>query len=134
MMRRDGIDYDAAKNRLQAFLREIPLHLHKLDRAALEAQAAVTGRVFRPGSPSIEQRCVNYLRHQASAYDEIVRKLNTAIEGIAWADLRQKKLPHANRASFGRTRGHPSATTRQVNRPCSRWPAVSAWSGRRVAV
>lgn len=63
--------YETAKRQLDKFLHEEPLRLQTLDRAALEQQAMPSKR----GASTLEQRCVNYLRHRASAYEEILKKL-----------------------------------------------------------
>jgi hypothetical protein len=63
--------YEAARDALCKLVDEMPLHLQHLDRAVLEARAAKNGGK----SQTLEQRCVNYLRHSASAYDAIVNKV-----------------------------------------------------------
>src|SRR5262245_18873094 len=81
-MTQDRTAYDASTKALKEFLCNVPLNLQKLDRTTLETQVEATGRAFRRGSPSVEQQCVNYLRHRASDYDAIIRTLNTAVERV----------------------------------------------------
>ncbi len=80
-MQQDVTTYDTSKKKLEEYLREVPLNLRQLDRQTLEAEAA-TRRVFPNGHPTLEHRCVNYLRHRASDCDGIIRTLNTSMEGI----------------------------------------------------
>jgi hypothetical protein len=65
-------DYEAAKNALEKFANGEPLRLQLLDRDVLEERAVKEGG----RTQSLEQQCVNYLRHSASDYDELSRKLN----------------------------------------------------------
>jgi hypothetical protein len=69
----------AAKQALDAFLFNEPLHLLGFDRAVLEDQAERATPRHCAGQ-SIEQKCVNYLRHHGSVYDDLIRKLNRPSE------------------------------------------------------
>jgi hypothetical protein len=69
------LDYDLARRKLDKFLDEQPLHLEMLDRETVES-AAANSPALR-GFATIEQRCVNYLRHHASAYDRLIQALNS---------------------------------------------------------
>lgn len=64
-------EYDAARDKVMKYVSEVPLEVQRLDRAAVE-ERSITARKYH----SVEQRCVNYLRHSASAYDSIIRALN----------------------------------------------------------
>ena len=71
----DGIgtetNYESVKDALYKQVDAMPLDLQLLDRSVLEERAARTGGK----SQTLEQKCVNYLRHSASAYGDILRKL-----------------------------------------------------------
>lgn len=75
-MKLDGMSYETAKRKLDEFLNDEPLALQKLDRETLEEQAASKPRNSKRGGPTLQQLCVDYLRHRASAYEEILRKLH----------------------------------------------------------
>ncbi len=64
--------YEAARLALYELVDAMPLRLERLDRRMLEQRAAEGGGQAR----TTEQSCVNYLRHTASGYDDIIRRLD----------------------------------------------------------
>jgi hypothetical protein len=77
-----NITYIAAKQKFDAWLQDVPLQLQTIERATLEVEARAMSRVRGHKKDSVEQSCVNYLRHRASDYDCIIHKLDTSVEGI----------------------------------------------------
>lgn len=74
-MKQDCAFYETAKKNLDRFLNEEPLGLQMLDRATLEHRAMSKPYTFKCGGSTLEQKCVNYLRHRASVYDDILKRL-----------------------------------------------------------
>ena len=69
--------YQEAKRKICGFAEGADLRLRKLGRDTLEADAmANTPPVRRNGGQSLAAVCVNYLRHNCSAYMELVEKLS----------------------------------------------------------
>jgi hypothetical protein len=92
--------YGAVRTRLENLAESRDLQLQRIDRADLERNAAEAYHAIRrkkwksnkekewksnkekEWSRSIEGRCVDFLRHRCSAYDEIVRSLNRPSEWV----------------------------------------------------
>jgi len=68
--------YMTARQTVYKVVDEIPLQLQQLDRDLLVERAESGGGKRQ----TLEQKCVNYLLHFASAYDEINRKLGRPSE------------------------------------------------------
>lgn len=74
-MSQEVVDYTAARDRIERMLAEQSLELRSLEREMLERLAVDSRPKYMPAGTRIEQLCVNYLRHSASRYDEILRLL-----------------------------------------------------------
>lgn len=75
----DG-EFEIAHAKIADFVNEVPLNLKVIERAALEAMVAQDSR---RNFATLEQACVNYLRHRLSDYDAIIGKLNQPGELLA---------------------------------------------------
>jgi hypothetical protein len=74
----------------------VPLQLQVLDKKVLEERVGSDQRIhnrFHTG----EHRCVNYLRHRASAYDEIINTLNSP--GDLFSTTMERHVLHVERRS-----------------------------------
>lgn len=71
--------YSHSKQRLYEFVAHFPLELKIIDRQQVE-QASQERPLNKHLKQTIEQRSVNYLRHQASSYDSLIGKLNSPAE------------------------------------------------------
>jgi hypothetical protein len=69
--------YDDAKVKLWKHIDEVPLNLETIERDILVGAATDHPKAKRFENQSIERRCVNYLRHNASGYDGIIRSLES---------------------------------------------------------
>lgn len=71
----DHSRHDDTKNRSCAFVEKQEVHLLQFDRKTLERQALANTPVrYQGGARTLEQICVNYLRH-SSSYKRWIRKL-----------------------------------------------------------
>jgi hypothetical protein len=117
---------DTDNRTVDKYVGEVPLRLQVLDREALEERADSAQR-FR-GLYTLEQRCVNYLRHCASAYDEVVQTLKP------WGRAARGPGPGATarraggpmRMPFGQYRGKELT---EVPRPYLEWLRGQEWLG-----
>jgi hypothetical protein len=87
------LDYDLARSKLDKFLDEQPLHVQMLDRETVETASANSPALRRYAT--VEQRCVNYLRHHASAYDRLIQTLNSP--GDLFATQMERHVLHVER-------------------------------------
>lgn len=88
-------EYDAAKIKLDKYVAEVRLQLQVLDRESLEERARASKDMQR--FQSLEQWCVNYLRHRSSAYDDIIRTLDGS--GDLFATKMERHVLHVERRS-----------------------------------
>ena len=89
-------EYDATKAKLDRYLAEVPLKLQMLYQGVLEERVASDQRIHNRFH-TVEQRCVNYLRHRASAYDEIINTLNSP--GELFSTTMERHVLHVERRS-----------------------------------
>jgi hypothetical protein len=86
--------YEAAKHALYKLIDGVPLQIQQLDRSVLEELAARNGGDCK----TLEQMCVNYLRHSASGYGGIIGKLDRPDElGLSGI---QRHVLHLERRSL----------------------------------
>lgn len=69
-------NYDEARNRIYQRVADQSLDLCVIERSELEKRVVDHRPLSLRGGPTLEQRCVNYLRHKESRYDELIRMLN----------------------------------------------------------
>jgi hypothetical protein len=69
------LTYEDVKCRLHRLVGEWPLDLQVMQRQVVEREASQGAR-GKLGRQSLEQQCVNYLRHEASTYSNLVGKLS----------------------------------------------------------
>jgi hypothetical protein len=87
-------EYEAAKAKLDKYVADVQLRLEALNRDDLEKRA--TGdKQHQKQFSTVEQQCVNYLRHCASAYDEIIEKL--ACPGDLFSTRMERHVLHVER-------------------------------------
>jgi hypothetical protein len=86
-------EYEIAKKKLDKYVAEVPLNVQVLDRETVVERSA-TNRKYS----TVEQRCVNYLRHCASAYDEIIQALNRP-EDLAFVTKMERHVLYVERRS-----------------------------------
>jgi hypothetical protein len=85
-------EYKAAKAKIDKYVAEVPLRLQVLEHCVVEESAKNDKRYHL-----VEQRCVNYLRHRASAYDEIINTLNNP--GALFLTAMERHVLHVERRS-----------------------------------
>ena len=71
--------YSHSKQQFYEFVAHFPLELRIIDRQQVEL-AAQEHPINKHLKQTIDQRSVNYLRHQASSYDSLIGKLNSPAE------------------------------------------------------
>ena len=86
-------EYEIAKKKLDKYVAEVPLNVQVLDREAVVERSATDRRCS-----TVEQRCVNYLRHCASAYDDIIQALNRP-EDVAFVTKMERHVLHVEMRS-----------------------------------
>ncbi len=89
-------EYEAAKAKLDKYVADVPLRLQALDRVVLDERARSDERHQKQFS-TVEQQCVNYLRHCASAYDEIIGTLTCP--GEMFSTRMERHVLHVERRS-----------------------------------
>jgi hypothetical protein len=89
-------EYEVAKAKLDKYVAEAPLQLQLLDNKVLEERVASDQRIHNKFH-TVEHRCVNYLRHRASAYDEIINTLNSP--GDLFSTTMERHVLHVERRS-----------------------------------
>jgi hypothetical protein len=89
-------EYEVAKANLDKYVAEVPLQLQVLDKKVLEERVASDQRIHNK-IHTVQHRCVNYLRHRASAYDEIIDTLNSP--GDLFSTAMERHVLHVERRS-----------------------------------
>ena len=117
----DG-EFEIAHARIAAFVNDVPVNLKVIERVALEEMVAQDSR---RKFATLEQACVNYLRHRLSDYVAIIGTLNQP--GEAFPGNVERHVLHLER------RGCVVAIKRRIlNEIAEKYPWLGAECNRQI--